>query len=76
MCPRQRWLEGPRGGTSRLTGGEEQQKADAGSSGQRAARAVRQAADSKCIDRTARVGLAARVLVYVLLGILAVQIAF
>jgi hypothetical protein len=50
--------------------------ASAGSSGQRAARTARQAADSKWIERTARVGLAARGLVYVLIGILALQIAF
>jgi hypothetical protein len=50
--------------------------ADAGSSGQRAARAAQQTADSKWIERTARVGLAARGLVYVLIGILAFQIAF
>ena len=43
---------------------------------QRAARTARQAADSKWIQRTARVGLAARGLVYVLIGILAFQIAF
>jgi hypothetical protein len=43
---------------------------------QRAARTARQAADSKWIERTARVGLAARGLVYVLIGILAFQIAF
>jgi hypothetical protein len=48
----------------------------AGDSGQRAASAARQAADSKWIERAARVGLAARGLVYVLIGILAVQIAF
>jgi hypothetical protein len=50
--------------------------ASTGETGQRAARAARQAADSKWIDRTARVGLAARGLVYVLIGILAFQIAF
>src|SRR5215211_5005589 len=50
--------------------------ASAGSSGQRAANAARQAADNKWIERTARVGLAARGLVYVLIGILAFQIAF
>jgi small-conductance mechanosensitive channel len=50
--------------------------ASAGSSGQQAARAAQQAADSKWIERTARVGLAARGLVYVLIGILALQIAF
>src|SRR5215211_6774477 len=50
--------------------------ASAGSSGQRAANAARQAADNKWIERTARVGLAARGLVYVLIGILALQIAF
>jgi hypothetical protein len=50
--------------------------ATAGSSGQQAARAAQQAADSKWIERTARVGLAARGLVYVLIGILAFQIAF
>jgi Domain of Unknown Function (DUF1206) len=48
----------------------------AGDSGQRAASAARQAADSKWIERAARVGLAARGLVYVLIGILALQIAF
>jgi len=50
--------------------------ASADSSGQQAARAARQAADSKWIERTARVGLAARGLVYALIGILAFQIAF
>jgi hypothetical protein len=50
--------------------------ASAGSRGQQAARAARQAADNKWIERTARVGLAARGLVYVLIGILALQIAF
>jgi hypothetical protein len=50
--------------------------ASTGSSGQQAARAARQAADSRWIERTARVGLAARGLVYVLIGILALQIAF
>ena len=50
--------------------------ASTGSSGQRAANAARQAADNKWIERTARVGLAARGLVYVLIGILAFQIAF
>jgi hypothetical protein len=50
--------------------------ASAGETGQRAARTAQQAADSKWIERTARVGLAARGLVYVLIGILAVQIAF
>jgi hypothetical protein len=50
--------------------------ASAGSSGQQAASAARQAADNKWIERTARVGLAARGLVYVLIGILALQIAF
>jgi Domain of Unknown Function (DUF1206) len=50
--------------------------ANAGETGQRAASAARQAADSKWIERTARVGLAARGLVYVLIGILALQIAF
>jgi hypothetical protein len=49
--------------------------ASAGSSEQRAANAARQAADSSWIERTARVGLAARGLVYVLIGILAFQIA-
>ena len=49
--------------------------ASAGSSGQRAASAARQAADSKWIERTARVGLAARGLVYVLIAVLAFQIA-
>ena len=50
--------------------------ASAGGTGQRAANAARQAADSRWIERTARVGLAARGLVYVLIGILAFQIAF
>jgi hypothetical protein len=50
--------------------------ASAGNSGQRAANAARQAADSRWIERTARVGLAARGLVYVLIGTLAFQIAF
>jgi hypothetical protein len=50
--------------------------ASADSSGQRAANTARQAADSRWIERTARVGLAARGLVYVLIGILAFQIAF
>jgi hypothetical protein len=50
--------------------------ASADETGQRAARTARQAADSKWIERTARVGLAARGLVYVLIGILAFQIAF
>jgi len=50
--------------------------ASTGERGQRAARTARRAADSKWIERTARVGLAARGLVYVLIGILAVQIAF
>jgi hypothetical protein len=50
--------------------------ASAGDSGQRAANTARQAADSRWIERTARVGLAARGLVYVLIGILAFQIAF
>jgi len=50
--------------------------ASTGERGQRAARTARQAADSKWIERTARVGLAARGLVYVLIGILAFQIAF
>jgi hypothetical protein len=50
--------------------------ASAGDSGQRPANTARQAADSKWIERTARVGLAARGLVYVLIGILAFQIAF
>jgi hypothetical protein len=50
--------------------------ASAGETGQRAANAAQQAADSKWIERTARVGLAARGLVYVLIGILAFQIAF
>jgi hypothetical protein len=50
--------------------------ASADETGQRAARTARQAADSKWIERTARVGLAARGLVYVLIGILALQIAF
>src|SRR4029453_7844784 len=49
--------------------------ASAGDSGQRAANTARQAADSRWIERTARVGLAARGLVYGLIGILAVQIA-
>jgi hypothetical protein len=50
--------------------------ASTGETGRRAARAAQQAADSKWIERTARVGLAARGLVYVLIGILAFQIAF
>jgi Domain of Unknown Function (DUF1206) len=59
-----------------LNGGGEQQVASAGSSGQRAASTARQAAESRWVERTARVGLAARGLVYVLIGILAFQIAF
>lgn len=47
-----------------------------GDTGQRAARAAQQAADNNWIERAARVGLAARGLVYVLIGILALQIAF
>jgi hypothetical protein len=50
--------------------------ASTGGTGQRAASAARQAADSKWVERAARVGLAARGLVYVLIGILAIQIAF
>jgi hypothetical protein len=50
--------------------------ASAGSGGRQAARTARQAADSRWIERTARVGLAARGLVYMLIGILAFQIAF
>jgi Domain of Unknown Function (DUF1206) len=50
--------------------------ASAGQTGQHAVSAVRRASQSKWIDRTARVGLAARGLVYVLIGILAFQIAF
>jgi Domain of Unknown Function (DUF1206) len=50
--------------------------ASAGSSGQQAANTARRAAESRWIERTARVGLAARGLVYVLIGILALQIAF
>ena len=50
--------------------------ASTGNKGQRAASTARRAADSRWIERTARVGLAARGLVYVLIGILAVQIAF
>ena len=50
--------------------------ASAGSGGRQAARTARQAANSKWIERTARVGLAARGLVYGLIGILAFQIAF
>jgi Domain of Unknown Function (DUF1206) len=50
--------------------------ASARQTGQRAARTAQQAADSKWIERTARLGLAARGLVYVLIGILAFQIAF
>ena len=47
-----------------------------GDTGQRAARAAQHAADNNWIERAARVGLAARGLVYVLIGILALQIAF
>jgi hypothetical protein len=50
--------------------------ASASGSGRRAADTARRAADSRWIERTARVGLAARGLVYVLIGILALQIAF
>jgi hypothetical protein len=50
--------------------------ASASSSEQQAADTARRAAESKWIERTARVGLAARGLVYVLIGILALQIAF
>jgi hypothetical protein len=50
--------------------------ASVGGSGRRAADTARRAADSRWIERTARVGLAARGLVYVLIGILAFQIAF
>jgi hypothetical protein len=50
--------------------------ASTSSSGQQAADTARRAAESKWIERTARVGLAARGLVYVLIGILALQIAF
>jgi hypothetical protein len=50
--------------------------ASAGETGRRAANAAQQAADSRWIERTARVGLAARGLVYALIGILAFQIAF
>jgi hypothetical protein len=50
--------------------------ASASSSGQQAADTARRAAESRWIERTARVGLAARGLVYVLIGILAFQIAF
>lgn len=50
--------------------------ASTGNTGQRAANTARQAADSRWIERTARVGLAARGLVYMLIGILAFQIAF
>jgi hypothetical protein len=52
-------LRDPEEGKSRLTGGGEQQMASAGNSGQRAARTARQAADSRWIERTDRVGLAA-----------------
>src|SRR4029450_2348306 len=64
------------GGSPGLTSGGERQMARAEETGQRAARTARQAADSKWIERTARVGLAARGLGYVLIGILAFQIAF
>jgi len=50
--------------------------ASTGSSGRRAADTARRTAESRWIERTARVGLAARGLVYVLIGILALQIAF
>jgi hypothetical protein len=50
--------------------------ASVGGSGRRAADTARRAADSRWVERTARVGLAARGLVYVLIGILALQIAF
>lgn len=50
--------------------------ASTGDTGQRAANTARRAADSRWIERTARIGLAARGLVYVLIGILAFQIAF
>jgi hypothetical protein len=50
--------------------------ASAGSTGDRAASAARRASQSRWVDRTARVGLAARGLVYVLVSILAFQIAF
>lgn len=44
--------------------------------GRRAANAARRAGNSEWVDRLARVGLAARGLVYVLIGFLAIQIAF
>src|SRR5215216_6505172 len=50
--------------------------ASASSSRQQAADTARRAAESRWIERTARLGLAARGLVYVLIGILAFQIAF
>jgi hypothetical protein len=50
--------------------------ASASSSGQQAADTARRAAESRWIERTARLGLAARGLVYVLIGILAFQIGF
>jgi Domain of Unknown Function (DUF1206) len=50
--------------------------ASVGGSGRRAADTARRAADSRWIERTARVGLAARGLVYVLIDILAFRIAF
>src|SRR5215208_1570407 len=64
------------GGSPGLTSGGEQHMASADETRQRAARTARQAADSKWIECTARVGLAARGLVYVLIGILALEIAF
>src|SRR3954447_3842828 len=50
--------------------------ADARAAGRQAAQSAQQAADSKWVDRLARVGLASRGLVYVLIAVLAVQIAF
>src|SRR4051812_49635271 len=49
---------------------------DARAAGRQAANTARQAADSKWVDRLARVGLASRGLVYVLIAVLAAQIAF
>ncbi len=47
-----------------------------GRTGQHAARAAHEVGENRWVDRTARLGLAARGLVYVLIGILAIQIAF
>jgi hypothetical protein len=47
-----------------------------GRTGQQAVSAANRVGDNRWVDRTARVGLAARGLVYVLIGVLAIQIAF